>query len=155
MESSFKVLETSVKIPPPQERNKNHWISLATWKLVDDQARHRKLGLLTKQLLRVHNQKVQAGLKSDRKQRAVDAGARIKQKLGEGDLKEAWRGLKGWYRAVEERAPKPCYLTMEKQTNEREALYGKVDPWGIPSRSTLNHLQSTMPSQRSQRSELF
>ena len=59
------------------------------WKLVDDRARQKKLSLLTKQSLRVHNQKIKAGLNLDRKKRAVDAGARIEQKLEEGDLKEA------------------------------------------------------------------
>jgi len=40
--------------------------------------------------------------------------------------------LKGWYSAVEERDPKPCYQSMEKQTNERVALYGTVKPPGDP-----------------------
>ena len=111
MEASFEVLRNSVEAPPPREKKENQWISLSTWQLVDDRARQRKLGLLTKQSLRVHNRKVQAGLKQDRRKRASDAVARIEQNLGEGDLKEAWRELKGWYSAVEERAPKPCYLT--------------------------------------------
>ena len=154
MEASFEVLRTSVEAPPPRERRENQWISLATWQLVDDRARQRKLGLLTKQSLRVHNRKVQAGLKQDRRKRASDAGARIEQKLGEGDLKEAWRGLKGWYSAVEERAPKPCYLSMQKQTNERVALYGKVDPPGEPipiniDPFTINDAIPTEPEIRS------
>ena len=33
---------------------------------------------------------------------------------------------------MEERASKPCYLSMQKQTTERVALYRKVDPPGEP-----------------------
>ena len=40
--------------------------------------------------------------------------------------------MKGWYSAVEERAPEPCYLSMEKQNKERVNLYGKVEPPGEP-----------------------
>ena len=115
-----------------REKRENNWFSPATWKLVDDRAWQRKLGLLTKQSLRMHNQKVKAGLNLDRKQHAADTEARIKQKFEEGNLKEAWCGLKGWYSAVEEKAPKPCYLSMEKQTKERVELYEKIEPPGDP-----------------------
>ena len=47
-----------------------------------------------------------------------------------GDLKEAWRCLKGWYRNAGEHSPKPCYESMDKQTRERVELYGKVPPPG-------------------------
>ena len=49
-----------------------------------------------------------------------------------GDLQEAWVVAKRWYRLVEDRAPKPCYTSMEKQTEERIRLYGKVTPPGGP-----------------------
>ena len=44
----------------------------------------------------------------------------------------AWRVTKCWYRTTEDRAPKPCYQSMEKQTAERVKLYGKVEPPGEP-----------------------
>ena len=95
----------------------------------------------------MHSRKVKAGLNSDRKQRTAGAGARIKQKLEEGDLKKAWHGLKGWYSAVEERAPKPCYLSMEKRSNERVDLYGKVDLPGdpIPIKIDLFEINDAIP----------
>ena len=49
-----------------------------------------------------------------------------------GDLKEAWRCLKGWYSTATNKAPKPCYSSMKKQTEEREELYRKVAPPGDP-----------------------
>jgi len=55
-----------------------------------------------------------------------------------GDLQEAWRCLKGWYRDAGEHSPKPCYESMDKQTRERVELYGMVPPLGITYQSTLN-----------------
>ena len=50
----------------------------------------------------------------------------------ENEVEEAWRTIKGWYRAVEEKAPKPCYLTMLNQTNGHAKLYTKQTPPGDP-----------------------
>ncbi len=38
-------------------------------------------------------------------------------------MQEAFRHLKGWYRAALEMQAKPCYHTMERQTLERVDLY--------------------------------
>ena len=43
-------------------------------------------------------------------------------------LKEGWNIAKRWYRAASERAPKPCYVSMETQTNERVELYEERIP---------------------------
>ena len=48
--------------------------------------------------------------------------------LTSGNVKEAWRTLQGWYREAGEKAPKPCYDTMEAQTVEREKLYSRIPP---------------------------
>ena len=53
-------------------------------------------------------------------------------KLGEGDAKEAWRVVQGWYRDVEDRGPTPCRESMTRQTKEQEELYTKVEPPGEP-----------------------
>jgi len=68
--------------------------------------------------------------------------------LQKGNLKEAWRKLKGWYSAVEEKAPKPCRLLTKNQTAEREALYRKMVPPGDPipintKPFTINDVTST------------
>ena len=48
------------------------------------------------------------------------------EKLAGGEMQEAWRMLKGWYRNAEDRAPKPCYDTIANQTAKRAELYAKV-----------------------------
>ncbi len=47
-----------------------------------------------------------------------------------GEYIEAWRHLKGWYRSVDDRAPKPCPETLAKQTDKRIQLYTAVAPPG-------------------------
>ena len=130
METTFEELQTSVEAPPPRTKAENAWSSDATWKLVDERAKLRKVGGLSGLGLRQYNRVVKKSLKQDRAQRAKDVGEVIERNLQKGNLKEAWRKLKGWYSAVEEKAPKPCRLSMKKQTAERAALYGKVDPPG-------------------------
>ena len=58
----------------------------------------------------------------------MNAACNIEGHLELGDLKEAWRCLKGLYTAALDRPPKPCHNSMEKQTAEREELYWKVSP---------------------------
>ncbi len=50
--------------------------------------------------------------------------------LAAGDPKEEWRSIKGWYRSVEDRPPKPNYQRMEALTQERRDLYTAATPPG-------------------------
>ena len=53
---------------------------------------------------------VRASLKGDRRRRVEDAGKDVEALLGEDppNAKEAWRRMKGWYRAAENRSPLPA-----------------------------------------------
>ena len=52
--------------------------------------------------------------------------------LGEDppNAKEAWRSLKGWYKAAVNRAPPPAQATLERITAERVDLYSYVSSPG-------------------------
>ena len=52
--------------------------------------------------------------------------------LGEDppNAKEAWRRLKGWYKAAVNRAPLPAQATLERITAERVNLYSYVSSLG-------------------------
>ena len=100
--------------------------------MVDARAQLRRDGLLTQRLARRRGREIKASLKQDRQTRAADTAAAVEHNLESGDAKEAWRCLAGWYRAVEERAPKPCYATMAQQTKARVELYTAVQPPGLP-----------------------
>ena len=130
LESKFEELKAGIEKPPPRKRRANNWISLATWALVDHRAQLRRKGMLNQQGARKLGREVKASLKSDRRQRAADTASAAEHHLQSGDPKEAWRCIKGWYRAVEDRAPKPCYEAMKKQTTEREELYAAIPPPG-------------------------
>ena len=73
--------------------------------------------------------------------------------MADGNLKEAWRVAKGWYRAADDRAPKPCYKLVEKQTEERLKLYEKVDPPGDPI--PINAKPLEIPEATPQDSEIW
>ena len=46
------------------------------------------------------------------------------------NLKEAWRRLKGWYKAAVNRAPPPARATLDQITAERVDLYSYVSSPG-------------------------
>ena len=67
-------------------------------------------------------------LKGDRKRRVEDAGKDVDALLV-GDppnAKEAWRRMKGWYKAAVNRAPLPSRATLERIMAERVELYSHV-----------------------------
>ena len=53
------------------------------------------------------------------------AGEEVETLLGEypPNSKEAWRRLKGWYKAAVNRAPLPARTTLERITAKRVELY--------------------------------
>ena len=126
----FEELQANCEPPPPRENKANSWISMATWRLVDHRAmlqRRGMMGLSAKQKL---DRQVKALLKADRLKRASTAASTMEGFLAARDLKEAWRVLKDWYATASDRAPKPCYESMAKQTKEREELYTEIPPPG-------------------------
>ena len=83
--------------------------------MVDERASLSHRGILTQAKRRQLKRKILASLKSDRAACARKVGEAVTQLLLDNEVEEAWRTIKGWYRAVEEKAPKPCYLTMLNQ----------------------------------------
>ena len=64
--------------------------------------------------------------------RAANVADEVEGHLAAGDPKEAWRSIKGWYRSVEDRPPKPNYQRMETLTQEQIDLYTAAPPPGAP-----------------------
>ena len=115
-----------------RDRPENSWIRPGTWALIDSRAAARRDGHLSRALSRRYGRKIRASLKLDRIERARRVGEAISGHLATGDYKEAWRSLRGWYRAAGNVPQKRCHAAMEQQTKEREALYAAVDPPGEP-----------------------
>jgi len=92
----------------------------------------RKSGALSQQYSRILGRRIRQSLKADRATRAANVADEVETHLAAGDPKEAWRSIKGWYRSVEDRPPKPNYQRMEALTQERVDLYTAETPPGDP-----------------------
>jgi hypothetical protein len=75
---------------------------------------------------------IHAALKRDRAARTARIGESIVAELAEGNVHEAFRHLKGWYREASETQARPCFQTMERQMEERVELYRRHDSPGLP-----------------------
>ena len=71
-------------------------------------------------------------LKEDQIARTKQVGQSIEAKFKEGDVHEAFRLLKGWYRAATKVKARPCYQMMNRQMEERIALYTRRTSPGEP-----------------------
>ena len=71
---------------------------------------------------------IRASLKGDRKRRVGAVGTDVEALLGgyPPNAKEAWRRMKGWYKAAVNRSPPPARATLERITAERVELYSYV-----------------------------
>jgi hypothetical protein len=121
-----------VVAPPTWAQPHNQWISAPTWAFIDKRAALRQQGKLSQKAARVIGSQIAAGLKGDRAQRAAAAAEKIQGHLVAGEPKEAWRSLKGWYKAATNRAPKASKMSLAAQTAKRVTLYGRVASKGDP-----------------------
>ena len=117
--------------PHARDRHKNAWILEETWRLVDKRVSAQR-GAVVHMRIRRLGRAIRASLQGDRKRRVETAGQDVETLLGE-DLpnpKEAWRRLKGWYKAAVNRAPPPAQATLERITAEQVDLYSYVPSLG-------------------------
>ena len=94
---------------------------------------------------------IRASLKGERKRRVEATGTDVEALLG-GDTpnaKEAWRKMKGRYKAAVNRAPPPAQATLERITAERVELYSHVPPPGdnIPVTVTPSEVDDLVPTE--------
>jgi len=75
---------------------------------------------------------IHAVLKRDRTAGTAQVGESTVAELAEGNVHEAFRHLKGWYREASETHARPCFQTMERQTVERVELCRRRDSPGLP-----------------------
>ena len=98
-------------MPKPHERemHRNTWIYKETWRLADERV-SAKRGTRVRARLRRLGLAFRASLKGDRKRRVEDAGNDVEALLGgcPPNAKEAWRRMKGCYKAEVNRAPPPA-----------------------------------------------
>jgi hypothetical protein len=92
----------------------------------------RRTGKLCQTAARTMQRQIWTALRGDRATRTSHVGECIEHELAGGNVQEAFRHLKGWYRAASETTSRPCPQTMERQTAKRIALYARRDSPGEP-----------------------
>ena len=127
----FEALRRVTPKPYERDKHKNAWISEEKWSLVDERvSAQRGTGMQTR--IQRMGRAIRESLQGDRKRRVETTGKDVESLLGREtpNPKEAWRRLKGWYKAVVNRAPPPARATLERITAERVDLYRYVPPPG-------------------------
>ncbi len=102
---------------------RSNWISEESWRLIAHRAMLRRTGRLCQTGGRRMQRQIGALLCKDHADRTERVGTLIESKLTGGNVQEAFRHLKGWYRATSEMQAKPCFHTVERQTSERVDLF--------------------------------
>jgi hypothetical protein len=132
LDAEYEELQRDVVRPPLREHSANSWITIKTWKLVDHRAMLRRKGMLSQTAARGLGWQVKVQLVADCIKRAKNTALTIKGCLIVGDFVEAWHNLKGWYRLVEDQAPKAYPETLALQMVERVELHTTAPPPGWP-----------------------
>jgi hypothetical protein len=130
------------------KQKQNNWILEESWRLIAHRAMLRHTGRLCQAGGRCLHHQVGASLCKDRADCTAHVGALIKSELAGGNVQEAFRHLKGWYRAASDTQAKPCRQTMERQTLERVDLYARRDLPGdpLPINVATTEINNNVPS---------
>ena len=146
----FATLRRAVPKPHARDRHKNEWISEEMWRIIDERVSARR-GTGVQVRIRRLGRAIRASLEGDIKRRVEIAGEEVETLLGEEppNSKEAWRRLKGWYKAAVNCAPPSTQATLERITAERVDLYSYVPSPGenIPVTVTPVEVDDSVPTE--------
>jgi len=102
------------------------WISIDTWKLIDQKAEARRTGNVEQ--LRCLKREVARSLHKDRKNRCAAVAATIQSFLHLGKIRDAFNAVKGWYRDLGPRPPLPSREDLQLTCAEYENLFSQETP---------------------------
>jgi hypothetical protein len=128
--TTFDTLAAKCVDPKPKRAPGKDWISKGTWTLIAKRASLLISGRIRQTAARWMKRKANAALKVDKSRLTAQVGEDIVSELGKGNVQEAFRHLKGWYRTASEAQAQPCHQTMERQTDKRVELYAEQDTYG-------------------------
>ena len=125
-------LRRAVPKAQAREARRNEWISAATWRLVDERVSARRYPEKGRTIIRRLGRAIKASLTTDRRRQAEEAGSEVEALVGADPplIQEAWKWIKGWYKAAVDCAPPPARVTLDRITVERVTLYIYVTPPG-------------------------
>ncbi len=139
MTRAFEALKVTCKEPKTTKAHWRNWMNNSTGLLIKQCTLLRRAGQLRQLEGRRMQRAIHAALKRDRAARTAQVGKLIVAKLAKGNVHEAFRHLKGWYREALETQARPCFQTMERQTVEHVELYRWRNLPGLPI--IVNHTE--------------
>jgi len=100
------------------------WVSEGTWRLIAKRTALLRSGKIRQIAARRMKREVYTALKEDKRRLTVEVGENIVSELGKGNVQEAFRHLKGWYRTASEAQARPCPMADAgaRQEFERSTL---------------------------------
>jgi hypothetical protein len=123
--TAFNALAAKCVNPKPRQKPGNDWMSKATWHLIAKRASLLQSSRIKQDATQRMKLKIDAAIKADKQKLTVEVGNSIVLELAKGDVKEAFRHLKGWYWNVAEMQARPCQQMMKCQTDKQEELYAE------------------------------
>jgi hypothetical protein len=132
MTRTFEKMKVTCKESGTTKAHWRNWMSDSTWLLIKQCTSLRRAGQLDQSEGQRMQRAIHAALKRDHAARTAQVGESIVAKLAKGNVHEAFRHLKGWYREASETQARPCFQTMERQTLERVKLYQRRNLPGPP-----------------------
>ncbi len=106
--TAFNALAAECIDPKPMWKQGKDWMNKATWRLIAKGASLLRSGHVRQDAARRMKHKIKATIKVDKPKLTAKVGDSIIAELAKGDVKEAFRHLKGWYRKVTETQARPC-----------------------------------------------
>ena len=103
----FGELQKTCKEDTPMRRKHIDWISKESWRLIANRAMLRRTGHLCQTGGRRLHCQISASLSRDRADQTAMVNSMVKAEDPGGNAQEAFRHLKGWYRATLETQTKP------------------------------------------------
>ncbi len=91
----FDALAAKCDDPRPPRVPGKDWISEGTWKLIRKRASLLRSGRIRQNAARQMKREIHAALKEDKRRLTAEVGEKIVGDLGEGNVQEAFRHLKG------------------------------------------------------------
>ncbi len=126
----FDTLAAKCIKPKPKRAPGMEWISKGTWRLITKRESLLQSGYIRQDAVQMMKREIGAAIKADKRKLTANVGDSIMAELSKGDVKEAFRQLKGWYRKAAETQARICRQTMEHQTIKWEELYAERAAYG-------------------------
>jgi hypothetical protein len=95
--TAFDALAAECVNPKPTWKQEKDWMTKGTWRLIAKRASLMQSGRIRQDAARRMRREIEAAIKADKQKLTAKVGDSIIVELAKGDVKEAFRHLKGWY----------------------------------------------------------